>query len=382
MTRVLYLNLYGTLGGGEQALLHLVTALDKTRYEPIVALGEQGPFVSALAAQGIDVVVEPFPSSTLKRLLWPWHLAREVRAAFRLRRLVQARGVSILHCGDVLGLLLLLPAALTGRRVLYQANYLGGRLRRLLLHLLGWLTVDSVVLVSTDQRNVFLRGAPLLAARSTVVYPGIEPANFRRGDGTRFRRELGLRDQAPLIGLVSRYDTWKGHRVFLDAAAQVLPSHPDAQFVMVGGMLNGESLPHVSRYYAAVMDRLEKLGLKGSIHVVGHRDDMPDVLAALDVLVCPSVHEPFGMVVIEAMAAGRPVVASDTGGPAEIIENGVSGLLFPTGNAKVLARHVLTLIEDPTVGTSLGEGGLRRVQQRFHRARYAREIEALYDRIA
>jgi glycosyltransferase involved in cell wall biosynthesis len=118
------------------------------------------------------------------------------------------------------------------------------------------------------------------------------------------------------------------------------------------------------------------------VHVVGHRAEVPDVLAALDLLVCPSIREPFGMVLVEAMAAGRPVIASDSGGPPEIVEHGESGLLFKTGDAAELAEAVLRLLRDPALAARLATRGRARVAERFTRARYAGEMEALYARLA
>ena len=106
------------------------------------------------------------------------------------------------------------------------------------------------------------------------------------------------------------------------------------------------------------------------------------MLAGLDVLVCPSDHEPFGMIVLEALAAGTPVVASDSGGPAEILEPDRSGLLFPTGDARALAEAVIRVLEDDGLRARLAEGGRRRVRERFASARYARDVEALYAGLA
>ena len=109
-TTVLYLNLYGTIGGAERALLELLDELDQTRFTPVVVLGEAGPLAAELGARGIETVVVPFPAPALHRIAWPPTLVRLARAAGRIRRLARARHARILHCGDVLGLLLLIAA--------------------------------------------------------------------------------------------------------------------------------------------------------------------------------------------------------------------------------------------------------------------------------
>jgi glycosyltransferase involved in cell wall biosynthesis len=210
------------------------------------------------------------------------------------------------------------------------------------------------------------------------VAPGIGVGSFERGDRRTLREALGLESTVPLVGLVARYDTWKGHAVFLEAATLIRSQRPEVRFAMVGSSLNGRQLPHVERYRDAVLARRRKLGLEESVAVLGHCHDVPAVLAGLDLLVCPSDHEPFGMIVLEALAAGTPVVASDSGGPAEIVEHGRSGLLFPTGDAEALANAVLRVLDNTALADRLADGGRRRVRSAFTSARYARDVEALY----
>jgi glycosyltransferase involved in cell wall biosynthesis len=382
MPTVLYLSLYTTIGGAERALLELVRALDPTRYRPLVVVPEAGPLADALAAAGIEVHTEPFPRSPLHGLLRPGAALAVLRAAWRLRRLCRGRGIHLFHCGDLLGALLLLPASWPRGRVLFQVNYLGGALRRWLLNLMGIFTLHVVVAYSRGQRAQIARRPGWLRRRTVVVWPGIDVAPFERGDRQAPRRELGVADEAPLVGLLARYDAWKGHAVFLEAAAEVHAARPDVRFLMAGGALNADHLPHVARYRDGVLARRRARGLEDAVRVLDHRADVPSLLAALDVVVCPSFDEPFGMVVVEALAAGRAVVASDSGGPAEIIEDGRSGLLFATGSPRALAARLLEVIGDAGRRRDLGEGGRARVRAAFTARRYAAEMEALYAGLA
>jgi glycosyltransferase involved in cell wall biosynthesis len=381
-TTVLYLTPYGTIGGAERALLELLAELDRARFVPVVVLGAAGPLVAELEARGIEAVVEPFPSPPLHRLPWPPTIARLVRAARRIRRLAMGRHARILHCGDVLGLMLLIAARPRGARLVYQLNYLGGAARRMAFACLALPAVDRILAVSARQPARLGPAPGLLAGRTSVVPPGIRAASFEDGEARALRRELALGDDAPLVGLVARYDTWKGHAVFLEGAARIRSRRPDVRFAMVGGCLNGDQLPHLRRYRDAVLARMKMLDLEESVAVLGHRGDVAAVLAGLDVLVCPSDDEPFGMIVLEALAAGTPVVASDSGGPAEILEHGRSGLLFSTGNADALAAAVLRVLDEPGLGGRLAEEGRRRLRSAFTGTRYARDVEAIYASLA
>jgi glycosyltransferase involved in cell wall biosynthesis len=382
MTTVLYVSLYTTIGGAERALLELLGAMDSARFRPLVVVPDDGELARRLAARGFEVRRETFPTPPLHRLWHPPVAMALVRAAWRLRRLARARDIRLFHCGDLLAALLLLPASWPKGRVLFQVNYLGGTLRRWLLNLLGLLTLHVVVAYSRDQQAQIARAPGWLRRRTVVVWPGIDAAPFERGDGLAVRRELGVDEGTPLVGLLARYDAWKGHAVFLDAAALVRARRPDVRFVIAGGALNAESLPHVARCRDAVMKRRHALGLEASVLVLEHRDDVPSVLAALDVVACPSYREPFGMIVVEALAARRAVVASDSGGPAEIIEHGRSGLLFATGSSHELALRLLELVEDGRRRREMGEAGRARVREAFTAGRYAAEMEALYAAMA
>jgi glycosyltransferase involved in cell wall biosynthesis len=375
---ILCLNLYGSIGGAERALLELAMGLDKSRFTPCVVLGEAGPLEPRLRQNGVLVRVEAFPSPPLHHLLLPWVALLQARAAWRLFRLARQLGARVLQCGDVLALLLLLPAAWSGNRVVYQPNFLGGRARLFVLNLLALLTAAEVVAVSADQRARLEARTRGLRGRTRVVHPGIEPSAYEQGDAAVLRKELGLQPGTLLVGMLARFDSWKGHLLFLEAAARIRRERQDVRFVAVGGALNAHQLPHVTRCQQAVLERRSELGLEDAVALLGHRDDVKDVLAALDVFVCPSDHEPFGMVVLEALAAARPVVVADSGGPAEIVEDGRSGLVFRTGDADSLAAAVLRVLSDADLALALGGAGRLRVHEAFLRERYAREMETLY----
>jgi glycosyltransferase involved in cell wall biosynthesis len=376
------LNLYATIGGAERALLELVPALDRSLFVPLVVLGGDGPLAAQLRSRGVEVLVELFPTPPLYALAWPPTLIRLWRAAVRLRRLSRARGIRLVQCGDVLALLLLLPTVASGARLVYQVNYLGQGPRLWLFRALARVVADAIVACSSWQREAVVGSSLRLAARTVVVPPGVELASFQGGSGVGFRAGLGLGGGVPLVGMLARYDVWKGHELFLDAAVRVLERRPETRFAMVGGALNAGALRHVSAYQSRVLARLARLGLQGRVHPVDHRDDVAEVLAALDVVVLPSFGEPFGMALVEAMAAGRPVVAADSGGPREIVKPGETGLLFRTGDAASLADAILTLLDDPARARALAAAGLARAREIFQRDRYARDMEAVYGRLA
>ena len=166
------------------------------------------------------------------------------------------------------------------------------------------------------------------------------------------RSSLGVPADVPLIGMIGRVAPWKGQLVFVEALAQVSQEHPTVHGVIVGlaEELDGPG------YADQVRQRAGELGLGERLRMVGHRGDVPQVLAAVDCVAHCSVRpEPFGRVIIEGMAASKPVVASSAGGAAEIVSDGVDGLLTPPGDASALAHALARLLADPAERTRIGQ---------------------------
>jgi glycosyltransferase involved in cell wall biosynthesis len=378
-TPVLYLNLYAEIGGAENALLELLAGLDRARFPPIVAVASDGPLVARLREAGVECRVVPFPARSLWNLALPWVLGRAVGAARTLRALAAERGVRVLHTGDVLGLLLGL--ALGARvRVLYQANYSGGAARRVLLR---WLArrVSRIVVFSEAQKRDLARTAPELLGRCEIVPVGIEPPR-PSASRAQVREELAVAPEVPFVAMFARFDAMKGHDTFLRAAGALRRQRPDAAFAIVGGALNARVLPHVARVRARVVALRRELGLEAAVRLSGFVPDAAGVMVSCDVVVCPSLNEPFGLVVVEAMALGIAVVVSDSGGPAEIVEDGVSGLHFRTGDPASLAAAVERLLADVALRRRLAEAGRLRASMRYDRPHYIRAMETLYASLA
>jgi glycosyltransferase involved in cell wall biosynthesis len=177
----------------------------------------------------------------------------------------------------------------------------------------------------------------------------------RRGAGASIRREAGC-DGGPLVGIVGRLEPWKGQDVFLRAAARVVAEHPAAAFAVVGGVTPGKREEYASELRALAGE----LGLDGRVHFTGHAMDVFPWFDALDVCVHATHGEPFGLVLVEAMALGKPLVATALGGPVEIVEEGVSGLLVPPGDDEAMARAISGVLSDAGLAARLAEGGSRR----------------------
>jgi glycosyltransferase involved in cell wall biosynthesis len=183
-------------------------------------------------------------------------------------------------------------------------------------------------------------------------------------DPNDIRREIGVCETTPLVGMIAHLTPWKGHDVFLETAQQVARSVPEARFLVVGGQIY-TTHGHTG-YDEHLTRRVAQLGLTDKVFFLGVRDDVPEILKALDVIVhSPTSPEPFGRVLAEAMAAARPVVAVRSGGIPEIVEDGETGYLTGVGDVDALSAAVVRLLLDRPLRDRLGSAGRRRAQRMF-----------------
>jgi glycosyltransferase involved in cell wall biosynthesis len=197
---------------------------------------------------------------------------------------------------------------------------------------------------------------------SRYFYAGTPHREVAAGEARAARAELGVKDDEVLFGVFGRLQRWKGQDVFVEAAAEAARLRPATRFIVVGGSVFGLE----PEFAAALKQRVSTLGLEGRIQFTGFRDDVARLMSACDV-VCHTtrVAEPFGMVVIEAMDLGRPVIATAGGGPSEVIVSEQQGVLTPPDDPCALARQMLRLADDAELRARIGAGGAARVHADF-----------------
>jgi len=378
--RVLFVNHTAALGGGEIALFHLVTRLNSRRFEPSVLLLADGPLRERLAAAGVRVEVLPAPTGVVsarkdalggRTLLKLGQVGATAALVCRLAAAIRRHRPDVVHTNslkaDVVGGA---AAKLAGVPVAWHVrdriadDYLPGSVVRA-FRALARVVPDLVIANSEATRQTLLAGVgegSTFARRVRVAHDGTVPP-----PGVPEPRRPG----PPRVGLVGRIAPWKGQHVFLRAAAAVRRVVPDARFVVVGAALFGETA-----YEAEVRRLASELGLDGAVEFAGFRTDVPDLVAALDVLVHASVTgEPFGQVVIEGMAAAKPVVATAGGGVPEVVVDGSTGLLVPMGDPDAMSVAIARLLADPAAAAEMGRRGRLRVLDRFTVDHAARRVE-------
>lgn len=378
---VVYVQPTSEVGGSDIALYRLVTRLDPAAYRPIVVLPHQGPLVSNLQSAGCRVVI--LPMAQLRSVRSPsyqaGYIARFWPSVFRLAALVRRERADLVHSNSLFCLYGAWAARLAGVPHVWHVREIPDVPRpfqRLLAAMALRLSARVIPMTDAVARLV---GPPARRDGKVVSVPdGIDLAAFNpRVSGARIRQELRIDPQAPLVGFVARMDPWKGAEVFVRAAAEVAKRRPDARFLVCGGELAGYEA------YAAGVKRLAgELGLHGRIHFTDWTyllDDIPEVMASLDVFVHTSIRpEPFGLALVEAMATGKPVVASNSGGVPEVVEANVSGVLVEPGDSRAVAGAVVDLLANPSRAAAFGAAGRLRAERLFEVGAYVEKVQALY----
>jgi glycosyltransferase involved in cell wall biosynthesis len=373
--RVVYIDHCARLSGGELALLRLLPALEGV--DAHVVLGEDGRFVDKPRQAGISVEVLAIADtarSVGRERVRPGRLpaasllytaAHVVRLAARLRRLRP----DLVHTNSL------------------KAALYGGAAARLASVPVVWHVRDRITddyLPPFAQRLVMTAGRLLpsrVIANSRSTLETLGPAGE---GGVAIASPLGfgpiprvktIRHQPLRLGIVGRLDPWKGQHVFLDAFAKAFPTG-DEEAVIVGSSLFGDNA-----YELALERQAADLGVDGRVEFRGFRDNVEDKLRRLDVLVHAStIPEPFGQVVVEGMAMALPVVAAGAGGPAEVVNDGADGLLYPPGDVTALAQALQLLAADPMLRERLGAAAVLRAQD-FTADRIAPRVMAVYQDI-
>ena len=228
------------------------------------------------------------------------------------------------------------------------------------------------VAISEAARAGVLRRREAPEQKVTTILNGIRPLDSQKlSSSEQIRAELRMTLDTPLIVCAARLEREKDVQSLIAAMVEVKAAFPEARCVVAGQGAQKEMLTA----------QINAAGLQGTVQLLGFRQDAQALIHAGDIFVLPSLAEPFGLVILEAMSLGRPVIATDAGGPREIVEQGVTGLLVPPSNPPALAAAICKLFADRPATEAMGRRGLERFQARFTAARMAQDMLALYRRI-
>jgi glycosyltransferase involved in cell wall biosynthesis len=353
------------LGGAEEMLRTFLARADRDRIDPTVVFFEPGPFEREIAALGIRTAIVP-----TGRLRQPHRLAAAVRA---LARLLRTERPDLVLNWTAKAQLYGAPAAALARMpervVWWQHGVPDGQWMDRLATRLPACAVGCSSAASAEAQSALRPRRPAF-----VVHPGV-PLPDEPLPG---RTLTGVPPGRTVVGIVGRLQPWKGQERLLEAVTELCREGHDLHLLMVGGEAHGFS----AGFERQLHSRVEALDMEDRVTMTGQVDDVTPHLAAMDVLVNASDHEPFGIVLLEAMAQGVPVLAVSDAGPREIVVPGESGLLVPNSRPDVLAGALRRLVAEPELRRRLGSGGRDRVGDRFTAEQMAHRLQSTLERLA
>ena len=393
--RVLYIQHGG--GGTATALYDLLQDLDKSIYDPVILFYEPDFYVQRFQELGVQVltlstkspsltsiVFQPETTANLQRYSKGLSLLYRLTCACilvtRVVSLIKRERISLVHHNDNLqqDRLTVLAAWLAGVPQVCHMHAFSqiSRFEKLLIP-----TVDAFIYVSKAVEKYYL-DFQLPVEKGLVIYNGFNVTPSEQvtpQEVLQIKSEFNIGDQKILISNVGRLDYWKGQDYFIEAIAQVIQSHPHVKALIVGAP---GTRPHLQAYYQKLQKLVADLNLSSHVIFTGFRSDIPQIMAASDILVhSASEPEPFGRVIVEGMLSKRPVIGIDAGGIPEMINDQLTGLLVPPKNAAKMTEAILWVINHPEQAARMSEAAQQVAKERFSIEQHISLVQKIYKQI-
>jgi len=352
-------------GGQEMRILLEAGAMQDRGHRVLIACAPDCRLAACARAAGLGVAGIPFRSAL------DWRAIRSVRRVLRDERVDIVNTHSFID-GWAAAVAAGLVRGVKVIRTRHLANPVSDR------PLTRWLytrRTDALITTGEALRRRLIQENRLAPEK---IFSIPTAADLRRFDPAAhprsgLRREIGIPAQAPLVGTIAMLRRLKGHDVFLDAAAIVRAHIPEARFVVVG------DIPSASPVKAELRDRASRLGIEQDVIFAGYRDDIPAVLTDLDCVVLASTRsEGLPQVIVQALAMGRPVVATDVGATSELIQNKVTGILVAPNDPAALADGIALVVRDPERAAQWAQAGQQRVRDGYSLPHMADRVEQVY----
>ena len=388
-------NADGTIGGSYYSLLYLASGLDRSRFIPLVLFQADHKLLGAFRDAGIETIIWPdrfapitlvTPAKGLFRAVRLLTLPIQKAINFATRLLIpaisrawflKARGIDLVHLNNSVMChhQWMLAARLAGCKCITHERGIIRLYTRTAKYFAK--RQDAIICISEAVRKrMQSQGADF--GNLEVIYNGLDPSTLQIKDSAELlRARNGFHPDDVIVGMIGNIREWKGQDLLIRAIDTVRKKVPTVRALLVGATASAD-IP----YERTLRELVTALGLTENVLFLGFRENVAEIIKMSDIIAHTSVlPEPFGRVILEAMACKKPIVASQNGAIPEIIVEGETGLTFPPGDAEALANKMLALISDRESMKRLGENGYQRLIERFHSSRNIELTQALYERL-
>ena len=364
-----------TFCGGQQSLSILLKALDREKYDIRILCPFQGPFVEKLESIGIGVKIFKLNGDlgNWRKRISEYSIIGKVNllvacfiTTFRLWFYLKREKIHLVHCNNIRPLIYGGWAAKIARIPLIW--HLRGDTKLGILGRLGYVLSDIVILVSRNLSLLFHNKYKLV-----TIYNAIDPNLFKRHHHLKIRGEFGIPPCKTVIVFIGNVIYEKGHTFFLEAISLLR----DMGFNKFICLIVGDC--YDIRFKEKLLHIIQEHQINDYVIFTGWRNDIPEILAASDLLVLPSLNEGLPRTILEGMASGKPVVATNIAGIPELVIDGETGILVPPRDSKALAQAIKAILSDKGKATKMGENGRKRIEQHFTIDKMASDFENVLD---
>ena len=365
--RILFItSLLAKRGGAEKNFCDVLLGLDRGKFSPSALIFQGGELADQLRRQGVPVEV-----NGISKLVSLHALKMGVEAYRRMKKERTEIVVTYHHDADIWGALVARLAGVS--RIVSSRRDMGYQLesKHVWFYRLFQILFDGFITVSDAVKDEIQRRDWIRPEKIRVIHNGIQPGIYDQGfDVSKIKKRLGIDPSKTVIGSVASFRPIKGQLYLVDAVKELVHRNKDLLVVFVGH--------DDSEYGRMVKRRIEETGLVDHFMFLGERSDIPEILSVFDIFVLSSLHEGFSNAIVEAMAAGKPVVAPDSGGNPEAVDHGETGFLFTPRDSRSLAEMLQKIIADTSLGKSMGKNGKSKAVRFFQEEAMIRANEAYY----
>ncbi|MCJ7577160.1 MAG: glycosyltransferase family 4 protein [candidate division Zixibacteria bacterium] len=382
--KILYITPSADLYGSDVCLKEMVKRLDRERFLPFVVLPYKGDLFAELSRlKGIKIEILDLAVMRRKYMhplrffifVWKFFLS-----SLKLYQLVKKNKIDIIHSNSSMLQVGGVAAFCASKSHVWHVREitLRPKILNILLSIILSKLSTRILCITKAVKDSYI-SLDGFKKKAEVLYDSLDLAPYpRRINSQTLKKELGIKDGFWVVGMVARINFWKGQQVLLKAAEKVLQRSPRTVFLVVGGADERYGHDMLLEELKALVERLK---IKERVIFTGFRKDVYDIISLLDIFVLPSLNpEPLGLSLIQAMASGKPVIATAQGGPLEIIDNHKTGILIPPNNPVILADALVDLLKDPQKRERMGQAGQRSVSEKFdfEKSGYMKKLEGLY----